>query len=66
MTDQWLSPVARHARHIFSARVGAPSRWDSHVGLLALAEALVAAVVERRWEEVSRRLARAETMRRDG
>ncbi|BBE72420.1 MurR/RpiR family transcriptional regulator [Oharaeibacter diazotrophicus] len=56
-TDQWLSPVTRHARHIVSARVAVPSRWDSLTAMLGLVEALLAAVTEKTWEEASRRIA---------
>lgn len=55
-TDQWLSPIARVARHVVAGRVQAPSRWDSMTAILALSEAVVAAVTERNWEEASRRI----------
>ncbi|WP_237153136.1 MurR/RpiR family transcriptional regulator [Oryzibacter oryziterrae] len=64
LTDQWLSPVSRHARHIFSARIEVPSRWDSMTSLLGIAEALLAAVTEGRWEEASRRIAMIDSFRR--
>src|SRR3546814_14148088 len=38
-TDQWLSPVARHADHVLRARIAVPSAWDSSAALMALAEA---------------------------
>jgi len=49
-TDQWGSPVGRIATHRFSARVEAPSAWDSGVVLMMLIEALVAAVQDGAWE----------------
>ncbi|MDJ1159362.1 MurR/RpiR family transcriptional regulator [Chelatococcus sp. SYSU_G07232] len=63
VTDQWLSPVARSATHILSARIEAPSNWDSNVALLALVEALVAAVTERLWPEARRRIEEIERLR---
>lgn len=64
MTDQWLSPIARHARHILSARVAAPSRWDSLTAMLALVEALLAAVTDQTWDDTAKRLAAIDAMRR--
>lgn len=63
LTDQWLSPVARHARHVLPARVAAPSAWDSSVALLALMEALIADVTSRRGAEARSRMAAIETLR---
>lgn len=62
-TDQWLSPVARHAKVILSARVTVPSRWDSMAGMLGLVEALLAAVTERGWDETSRRIAAIDALK---
>lgn len=46
ITDSWLSPISKVARHVLPAHVPAPSVWDSGAGLLLLAEALTAAVAE--------------------
>ncbi|WP_457938853.1 MurR/RpiR family transcriptional regulator [Mesorhizobium sp. 10J20-29] len=40
-TDQWLSPIARFARHTIAGRTGAPSPWDSSAALFVVAETLV-------------------------
>ncbi|WP_342343843.1 MurR/RpiR family transcriptional regulator [Chthonobacter albigriseus] len=64
LTDQWLSPIARHARHILSARVAVPSRWDSMTAMLGLCETLLAAVTERLWDETGARLAAIDELRR--
>ena len=63
LTDQWLSPVARSARHVLPARVAAPSAWDSSVALLALIEALIADVTSRRGTEARERMVAIETLR---
>lgn len=55
-TDQWGSPVAKHAAHSFHARIEAPSAWDSSVVTLFIVEALVAAVQDACWEETSERV----------
>jgi DNA-binding MurR/RpiR family transcriptional regulator len=65
-TDQWLSPITRHARHIVSARVAVPSRWDSLTGMLGLLEALLAAVTEKTWDEASRRIAAIDGLKGPG
>jgi DNA-binding MurR/RpiR family transcriptional regulator len=64
-TDQWLSPIARHAAQVFSARIAVPSVWDSSAALLALAEALLAAATQLGWEQGSRRMRELEAMRVD-
>ncbi|WP_319772174.1 MurR/RpiR family transcriptional regulator [Breoghania sp.] len=63
LTDQWLSPIAAHARHVLAARVAAPSNWDSSVALLALVEALVAATTEALWESARPRIDTLEELR---
>jgi DNA-binding MurR/RpiR family transcriptional regulator len=65
-TDQWLSPITRHARHIVSARVAVPSRWDSMTGMLGLIEALLASITEKTWEEASRRITAIDALRGPG
>ena len=63
ITDQWLSPIARCARHVMSARIDAPSNWDSSVAILALVEALIAAVTKSLWESAEARMKALETLR---
>lgn len=55
-TDQWGSPVAKHAEASFHARIEAPSAWDSSVVTLFIVEALIAAVETATWEETSERM----------
>jgi DNA-binding MurR/RpiR family transcriptional regulator len=62
VTDQWVSPAARHARHRFSAHVEAPSAWDSGVAILVLAETLLAAVGELAWAGAQDRMQRLEAL----
>lgn len=63
LTDPWLSPIARVARHVLPAHVVAPSNWDSSVGLMLLAEALVGAVTRRLWETAKPRMEAVERLR---
>jgi DNA-binding MurR/RpiR family transcriptional regulator len=63
VTDQWLSPVARVAAHVLPARIQVPSAWDSSAALLAVSEALIAAVTTRSWPRVQARIKALEGLR---
>lgn len=63
LTDPWLSPIARVARHVLPAHIVAPSNWDSSVGLMLLAEALVGAVTRRLWKTAKPRMEAVERLR---
>lgn len=55
-TDQWVSPIARQARHTFRSRIEAPSAWDSAVVTLFIVEALIEAVQNATWDETRERI----------
>ncbi|MBB4063478.1 MurR/RpiR family transcriptional regulator [Gellertiella hungarica] len=55
-TDQWVSPIAKHARHTFRSRIEAPSAWDSSVVTLFVVEALIEAVQNATWDETRERI----------
>ena len=63
VTDQWISPLSRQAKHVLACRVAAPSRWDSSVALLAVVEALTAATTERLGEFARKRIEELERLR---
>jgi DNA-binding MurR/RpiR family transcriptional regulator len=63
LTDQWLSPVARVAKHTLPAHVEAPSNWDSSAGLLLIAETLIAEVTKQLWETAKPRMEAIERLR---
>lgn len=63
LTDQWLSPIARIAKHVLPARIQVPSAWDSSAALLAVAEALIASVTTRNWQTVKGRIGVLESLR---
>ena len=56
LTDSALSPIARSATHTLLFRADSPSYFQSMVGVLALAEALAAAVAVRGGRKVLARL----------
>jgi DNA-binding MurR/RpiR family transcriptional regulator len=62
-TDQWLSPIAAVARHVFAMRTAMPSSWESFAALSALMEIMVARLQERGWGETKRRMELLETFR---
>ncbi len=55
-TDQWGSPVSKHATYSFHSRIEVPSAWDSSVVLMFIVEALIAAVQDLSWEETEDRM----------
>jgi DNA-binding MurR/RpiR family transcriptional regulator len=63
VTDQWISPLSRQAKHVLACRVAAPSRWDSSVALLAVVEALTAAATDRLGEFARKRIEELERLR---
>ncbi len=66
VTDQWLSPISKVARHVLPAHVAAPSVWDSGAGLMLIVEAMLAAVATARGAEGRARLEALEAIRREG
>ena len=62
-TDQWLSPIANVAKHVFPLNIDVPSNWDSATATIALAEALVADLSSRHWPEIKGRIEKWEQMR---
>ncbi len=64
LTDQWLSPIARVATRVLSARVEVPSMWDSNLALMALSEALLAEATRLGWDGSRRRIAELESLRK--
>ncbi|MGV8938851.1 MAG: MurR/RpiR family transcriptional regulator [Allorhizobium sp.] len=55
-TDQWSSPVVKHARHAFKVQIEAPSAWDSSVVTLFVVEALIEAVQSSAWDATRERM----------
>lgn len=63
VTDQWLSPIARFARHVIAARTAVPSAWDSSAALFVVAETLIGEVTRRLQAESARRIAEIDALR---
>ncbi|MDZ4812862.1 MAG: MurR/RpiR family transcriptional regulator [Pseudomonadota bacterium] len=63
ITDQWLSPIAKVAKHVLPARVVVPSVWDSSAALMAICEALLAAVTRDNWDYAQKRIRDLERLR---
>ena len=61
-TDPWRSPAARHAAHVFSLRIEAPSAWDSAVAPLCVLESLIAAAQALDWRETRARMTALEAL----
>ncbi|WP_094707099.1 MurR/RpiR family transcriptional regulator [Hahella sp. CCB-MM4] len=63
VTDQWLSPIARVAQHVLVAHVEAPSNWDSLTSISAMMETFVAALSNRKWDQLTDRIGDLEHIR---
>lgn len=61
-TDQWGSPVAKHADHSFRTRIEVPSAWDSNIVNMFIVEALLAGVQAETWDDTKRRMKTLETL----
>ncbi|MBB6413179.1 MurR/RpiR family transcriptional regulator [Mesorhizobium sangaii] len=62
-TDQWLSPIARFARHVIAGRTAVPSAWDSSAALFVVAETLIGAVTRQLEAEGAKRIREMEGLR---
>jgi len=65
LTDQWLSPIARFARHVVAGRTGVPSAWDSSAALMVAAEILIAEATRKLGAAGAMRMQEMETLRLD-
>ena len=63
-TDQWLSPIARLAKHVISARIAVPSNWDSNAAIFAVIEALIASLTKTLWDVAEARMKALEELRK--
>jgi DNA-binding MurR/RpiR family transcriptional regulator len=62
-TDQWLSPIARFARHVVAGRTAVPSPWDSSAALFVVAETLIGELTRRLEADSARRIGEMEKLR---
>ncbi len=49
LTDQWMSPVAKHAACKFNMRIEVPSAWDTSIVIMIVVEAMISAVQSSNW-----------------
>jgi DNA-binding MurR/RpiR family transcriptional regulator len=61
-TDQWGSPIARHAAHCFNCRIEAPSAWDSVAVILVVIETMIAQIQAAGWKATRKRMTDLEQM----
>jgi DNA-binding MurR/RpiR family transcriptional regulator len=62
-TDQWLSPIARFARHVIAGRTAVPSAWDSSAALFVVAETLIGELTLQLEKDSARRIREMEQLR---
>jgi DNA-binding MurR/RpiR family transcriptional regulator len=62
-TDQWLSPIARFARHVLAGRTAVPSPWDSSAALFVVAETLIGELTRQLEADSARRIREMENLR---
>ncbi|MDJ0946916.1 MAG: MurR/RpiR family transcriptional regulator [Kiloniellales bacterium] len=62
VTDQWLSPIARHAQVVLPCRIDTGRTWDSSAALLVVAEVIVNRVTQEGWATSKERIRKLETL----
>ena len=62
-TDQWLSPIARFARHVVAGRTAVPSPWDSSAALFVVAETLIGELTRQLEADSAKRISEMEKLR---
>lgn len=64
LTDKWLSPVTRVAKHVFPVFIEVPSKWDSSAATMVLVDAIIGAVNHKLWPKTRDRMERLEELRK--
>ena len=64
LTDTWLSPVTRIAKHVFPVHIEVPSKWDSSAATMVLVDAFIGAVNDKLWPKTRERMERLEELRK--
>lgn len=62
ITDGWVSPASRYARHVLPCAVDVGRTWDSNSALFALGEAIIARVTELSWDKAKARVEAKEAL----
>lgn len=63
ITDQWLSPIARVARHVLAGRIAVPSAWDLSASIFVLAETIIREMTRALEHDSAARIAELEALR---
>lgn len=63
ITDEWVSPLAAVAAHVFPLRIAVDAHFDSFVPLSALVETFIARLSARNWTSVEARIKKLEEIR---
>lgn len=61
VTDEWVSPISRHAKQVLPCRTEAGRTWDANGAILSVVEALIARTTELSWATASRRMGALES-----
>ena len=64
ITDQWISPVSKHARLVLPCQIDIGRTWDANTALFCVVEAIIARATELLWDSASKRIAAIEKMQK--
>lgn len=56
LTDEWISPISRHAKIVLPCPVSLERTWDANAVMFAVVEALIARTTELLWDTASARI----------
>ena len=56
ITDEWISPISRHAKIVLPCETSVDRTWDANVALFAVVEAIIARTTELAWSTASKRI----------
>ena len=56
ITDEWVSPISRHAKQVLPCQTDTGRTWDANGAIMTLVEALIARTTELNWATASRRM----------
>lgn len=62
ITDTWISPASRYARHVLPCAVDVRRTWDSNAVLFSVCEAIIARITERSWSKAKARVEAKEVL----
>lgn len=60
VTDEWISPVSRHAKIVLPCRIAVDRTWDANTPIFGLTEALIARTTELAWPTAEKRMGSVE------